>query len=185
MNSIAESALTCRAMEQALQTPLPATWMKDDPTYRAAEQCQEIGRVLVDKIHKHLVNCSIGYVFKQSLTDAWAKASLVSGKLHFYSGHDALIEVNWEAWKKLKPRQRVALIDHELCHFGRDDEAIVMQHHDVEEFGAIIVRWGPWEPSLVAFHRVMVEQTDLFVEDPAPAEDAAGDKPDLKIERGD
>lgn len=185
MNQLAERVLESRAMQQAFDTPMPATWVKDDPAYKAAEQCKEIGRVLIDKVHKHLVNAKIGYLFKQTMGNedrvTLGKASKVGGKLQFYTGYDFVVEFNWTAWQKLKSRQRVALVDHELCHFGtggEHDDTYTLLHHDVEEFGAIVTRWGCWKPDLTRFHSVMVAQTDLFTEDPqgpAPAEADASD----------
>lgn len=181
-------------MLQAFETPMPATWAKDDPKYKAALQAKEIARVLIDKVHKHLEKAEIGYVFQQSMGSedhvVLAKASKVGGKLHFYSALDLVIEFSWTAWQKLKLRQRVALVDHELCHFGVEetesgDTRYVMLHHDVEEFGAIVMRWGVWLPDLVRFHKVMVAQTDLFTEDPEPETAEPGPDAGGQAPRGD
>jgi hypothetical protein len=58
-------------------------------------------------------------------------------------------------WTTLSKEQRVALVDHELCHFEveypDDDEkqrTIHITGHDVEEFTAVIERHGAWRPPL-------------------------------------
>lgn len=166
MTTIAKDLLELRAMKDALATVVPGGEWPEDQKVRNAEQPKEIGHVLVNKVHRHLVNVSIGYLYVEKMGGdrrvVLAKASKTSGPLAFYSKHEFLVRVNWSLWKPMKPEHKVALIDHELCHFGRDDnENYVMIDHDVEEFTAIVQRWGLWRADLKKMAAVMA-QRDLF-----------------------
>lgn len=94
----------------------------------------------------------------------------VADDLAFYSDKDFLVEVNWSAWRLLSGPQRVALIDHELCHFSisqseKGDTLKTILGHDVEEFHDIVSRWGLWHAPLKMFanHARNAPQFDLFV----------------------
>jgi len=129
--------------------------------------------VLVRAIHDDIKNAKLRVVYRKKLSDRdrtrLAQASRVGGKLNFFSGLDLLIEVNWEEWKFLSDERKIALIDHELCHFSLeiDDEGkkkYVLLSHDIEEFRAIVDRWGLWKPDVQRF-AVSIErgrQLDIF-----------------------
>lgn len=156
-------------MEHALALHVPLVW-PDDTAFMHAEQAQAIGGVLVATLHRHLVGADVGYVFRENMQShdrtTLAKASKAGAKLGFFAGLDLCIDVNHTAWLALSNEQRVALIDHELCHFGIEETdkgtRFVLLSHDVEEFGAIVTRWGLWKPDLRAFGRVITEQAELF-----------------------
>lgn len=64
----------------------------------------------------------------------------------------------WEkAWERLSRRQRVALIDHELCHCAiiEDEETgrlkATMVGHDIEEFNGVVQRHGQWLEDVTNF----------------------------------
>lgn len=163
-SSIAQHVMESAAMRDALATPIPGGEWPEDTKYRAAAQPKAIAGVLVEHIHKHLVNAEIGFLYREKITGrgdsvVLGKASAVSGKLHHYSKLDLLVEINWEAWGKLTPDQRVALMDHELEHFKRDDEkgTYYLVDHDVEEFSSIVRRWGLWLPDLKRFEAAMAQ----------------------------
>ncbi len=68
-------------------------------------------------------------------------------------GCQLVLEVAKEVWDKLDTNQREAVIDHELSHVLVDDESgkVSLIEHDVNEFGSIIKRYGPYLPSLQLF----------------------------------
>lgn len=185
MTTIAKDLMESLTMRDALATVIPGgEWPKDRKCI-GAEQPKEIGKVLVNKVHRHLVNVSIGYLFVEKMGGEdhvdLAKASKTSGPLEYYSKHAFLVRVNWSMWKSMKPEQKVALIDHELCHFGvRDgddgEKKYVMVHHDVEEFTAIVQRWGLWRADLKKMAAVM-SQRDLF-DTPEEADDEPSEPTD-------
>lgn len=168
---------------EALATPLLGKWDPEGPAYREAPQPEAIGRFVVEAIHEHLVNARIGYVFRERMDRngkiRLATASKVGAKLQYFSELDFLIEVNWTAWAELTPLQRIALIDHEICHCGTEETEsgetrFILIPHDVEEFGSIVARWGLWQPDLERFGNVIQRQLNLFDHpDPAGLKDLA------------
>lgn len=152
----------------------PAKWNEED-FYHDADQAKLIGRALVAEQHRHLRKERIGYLFRKKLAGRdkihqLARASLAGRKLAYYAEIDFLIEVNWEAWMHITPTQRVALIDHELCHFGVDEDKDgktkhLILPHDLEEFGAVVGRWGFWEEGLAQFGATVREQLELLGSD--------------------
>lgn len=156
-------------LEEALRAPIPAEWPKDE-SYLEARPPAELADVLMRAgLHEHLVNAKIAYVWRKDQRSAGrvrlGKASKASSKIQFLTGYDFIIEFNWTAWRDVLRRdeQRVAIVDHELCHCARDDETgkWTIRHHDVEEFGEIVRRWGLWKEDLRIFG-MEVSQLDLF-----------------------
>lgn len=166
-------------LRKAFSEAYPVEWNAED-TYREAEQPAAIGRVLVCSIHRHLRSREIGYVYRQKMErngkTTLGKASKVGSKLAYFSNLEFLIEINWQAWAVLTARQRIALVDHELCHLGIEDtdegEKLLMIPHDLEEFGSIVQRWGMWQPDVANFAKAL-QQGDLFA-------DPTGDVPGLQ-----
>lgn len=158
----------------ALTRPSLRTWDERE-AFALAVQPAAIGGVLVDAIHTHLVNAKIGYLFRKKMAKrdrvVLGTASKASGKVAFYSKLDLLIEVNWEQWLLASPPERCALIDHELCHFGREEDekgrtVYTLVSHDLEEFGSIVRRWGLWKSDVKAFASVVrAGQSDAFDDD--------------------
>lgn len=153
----------------ALNTPLLVTW---DPerTYENAHQAAAIGKVLVNVVHADLAGASIAYLFREKMKTrdrvVWGKASKAGAKLEFFADHDFVIEFNWSQWRHLSPMQRVALVDHELSHLGREEDekgnrSWVLVSHDIEEFKGIVERWGLWRPDLVVFSGAVVHAHQL------------------------
>lgn len=110
---------------EALAQPLLMNW-DEEWSFHSAAQPEAIGHVLVEAIHSDIHDASIGYLYREKIKTrdriVLAQASKVSGKLAHYSNLDLLVEVNWTAWRRLSPLQRVALIDHELCHFSSEPD---------------------------------------------------------------
>lgn len=81
-----------------------------------------------------------------------------------YAGFDFIIILNREAWEKLAPEQRVALMHHELCHAGistdangntkkdaRERTMFRIRKHDIEEFGDVVAVHGCYKSDLADF----------------------------------
>ena len=71
---------------------------------------------------------------------------------------DYVIEVDYDAWEHHFEPWRLALLDHEMCHFaGRKEKKDgtlgpwKLNRHDIEEFGAVVKRHGLWREDLRAF----------------------------------
>lgn len=177
---------------KAFAVAYPVIWSDEESepeAYREAEQPEAIGRVLVCSVHRHLRGRRIGYLYRQKMErngkTVLGKASKVGSKLAYFSNLEFLIEINWQAWASLTARQRIALVDHELSHFGIEDtdegEKLLMIPHDLEEFNAVVQRWGMWQPDVASFAKVL-QQGDLFAD---PAEDVPGLQPTVTMTFGD
>jgi hypothetical protein len=140
-----------------------------------AHQPEAIGDVLVDALHHQLSHARVAYLFAESMGQddrvTLGKAARASAKIRLLGDRDYVIDFNWTAWLKLTAEQRVALVDHELCHCaGRNEKgAWTMRHHDVEEFTAIVGRHGLWTPDLQAFAVPAAAQLELFRQTARPA----------------
>lgn len=154
-------------LEAALNAPVPGEW-PEDRQYVDAAQPTAIASTIIEPLHPHLGPASIVHLFKQELTKSsdrvqLGKAKKASALIQALTERDFIILYSWRTWKLLRPLQRIALVDHELCHCGVDAETGKWQivHHDIEEFGGVVVRWGLWKQDLVAFGHAM-QQLDLF-----------------------
>jgi hypothetical protein len=163
-------------LERALSMPLYATW-PEDVTYATADQAVAIAGVLIGVLHQHLSSARMAFLFKKSMVRGekvrLAHVGKASAKLAYLADLDFVIDLNWTAWSQLTDEQRVALVDHELCHCGVDPDTSkwVMLEHDVEEFGQIVRRWGFWQPDLQAFAGDVRAQLDLLEARPARSRD--------------
>jgi len=72
--------------------------------------------------------------------------------------------INAEVWEMLTPKEKVALVDHELEHCCQEDDKYFIQGHDVEDFLAVIKRNGFWTPDLKKIEAEAV-QGKLFDEE--------------------
>lgn len=160
-------------------------------TYERAPEVQAIAEKLLDEVpdHKPLVDARIEYVWRDKATKSkgricLAKARRLSGLNAFlYNAAMGLadsvaneplfvIEVAADTWARLRPEQRIALVDHELCHctaeFDDDGELVLgMRGHDLEEFAAVVHRHGLWKSDVATFGAEVAEQLALAVEEAA------------------
>lgn len=134
--------------------------MANEPlTFWDAGEVEEIAERLIPFFHPHLEEGSrIRYLFrskhaKRNLCEVWGAASCLTGRMAFLAGADFLIEIAHDIWEVLEEAQRIALIDHELCHCAWDevDGAPSIRGHDLEEFEEIVERHGMWRESLKRF----------------------------------
>lgn len=147
--------------------------------WREAPEVKEIADRLIPEHHQEieLWMDEIRYVFRDKAQKS--KGRVVLGKAHKVGGmacyliHSAtgdinefgdqaedmfVVEIAEDAWETLTARQKEALVDHELCHFSieidEETEGEVIRKivgHDVEEFRAVVERWGAWKPDLTEF----------------------------------
>lgn len=154
-----------KLVEEAGAMPQLATWPEGDK-FMDAEQAKAIGLALIGELHKHLVQAKIRYLFKQHVGGRGeslpAKVSLASSKVKYLTNLDFIMEVNWTTWVSLPIETRVALMDHELSHCGREEEGgYLILKHDMEEFNAVVARWGLWTPAVEQFANVC-QQLELI-----------------------
>lgn len=160
------------AIERAALIPIGAAW-DEERKVESCEPARQIAFLLIPQLHEHLESAKIVYLFREDMKDRCrvklGTAKKASAEVAYLTDYDFILTFNWTAWRTLLPSQRVALVDHELCHCGIDMEkgGYAMVPHDVEEFGSIVRRWGLWKPDLRNFGRDVAEamgQGDLFKE---------------------
>ena len=116
---------------------------------------------LLNDYHSDLVEARFLTIFrrgewKSQNISVWAKTKKISEETETLLGDEAdyLITVNMDVWELLDEDQRIALIDHELCHCLRGDDdkygnpTWKIVGHDIEEFFAIIRRRGDWSANI-------------------------------------
>lgn len=119
---------------------------------QAPESIMELVRTTVEECHPQLDGIRLAVVMKEKATTRNHKKVLATtGKpsarmkpLLRESYHYVMV-IAEDEWHELTMDQRKALIDHELCHCGFDDDGEPsIFGHDLEEFGAVIERHGLW-----------------------------------------
>ncbi len=143
--------------------------------FKRAKDAQEISVGLIAEYHKHLIdlNVRVEFAFVNETIKKGGKERL--GECRKVGGHAAylasggsdrfddpqdsffLITLWWQGWQNLTPDQKIALIDHELCHAyayedGETGEVkLKILPHDIEEFNSIVSRHGCWLDDLQMF----------------------------------
>lgn len=133
-----------------------------------APEVAEIAHDLLEEHHGHLAEARVYYLFRLG---PWAsKGDVVLGKAYkvsdrdkYLHGYDFLIVINKDYWPALTEEQRVALVDHELCHCSRGEDTSdgypkwEIRNHTVEEFVEVIRRHGLWKEDVKRFIEVGIE----------------------------
>ena len=124
----------------------------------------DIANAVIDSWHPHLASVPVAYLaveeMKSKDRETWAKIRKATPVEQCLATVDLILVINEGVWEELTYDQRVALLDHEFCHVGWDakKDQLVMRDHDLEEFGCIAKRHGPWRESIKLFG----EQLELF-----------------------
>lgn len=119
----------------------------------ADDEVLVIAREVIEKWHPDLMDASIAFIFRSEAPTSngritYGAASRIKPE-HQLLGldHDFFIWLAQDKWYTLTDAQKMALVDHELCHctFNDKDQA-KMVDHDIQEFACIIERHGFWWP---------------------------------------
>ncbi len=135
--------------------------------YTPAPEVEAIAQDLIDQYHDYLRRVRIEYVFVTELVKSggryiWGKARKISGLNAWLATPEEersdepnpffVMEIVLPIWNKLDDKARVALVDHELCHFSTDEsDDPVLLPHDLEEFGNVVRRHGLYRPEVEFF----------------------------------
>jgi hypothetical protein len=156
-----------KALEKAAtENAIIGKWPEGEK-FRIAHQAEAMAQILVPEFHSDITNAKIVYLFRQHIGGRGqtlaGKASTANARLKFLTEYDFVIELNWTMWANMDVPQRTALLDHELQHCSRDDkESYCILQHDIEEFGAIIQRWGLYNQEAKSFADVCTQQLELL-----------------------
>jgi hypothetical protein len=156
--------------------------MPKEIVIRQAHEAAKMAEELIPKFHLHLLDARLLFLFttqerkkcNRVRLGSAAKLSalqryLSSNKTSVEEGFDFLILIDQQQWAVLTHDQRVALIDHELCHCGRVETAksdgtiegrFVLLAHEIEEFYGVVQRHGLWRRELEVVSGIM-KQLDL------------------------
>lgn len=154
----------------------PVEWPEGERLLRARGP-EAMAEILIKAFHISIRRRAIAYLWKENMGDGarvkLGHAQRASATVKFLGEVDFVLCFNHSAWKILTFEQRVALVDHELMHCDVDSESgnPILVHHDVEEFGLIVRRWGLWKPDLRSFGDCVKPhlQIDLWDEGPPKA----------------
>jgi hypothetical protein len=150
---------------------------KEKAEYRdAPEDLKTMAAKLISEFHGGLAEAKICYLvrtgeWKKKGKDVFGRAEVVSKKHKHLTGYDFIITIGLRCWNVAEEDFKRALLDHELTHCCKDEDKegnpkYYIQDHSVEDFNAIIRRYGLWDSSLRlainAFHEH--EQVTMFDE---------------------
>ena len=141
----------------------PIAW-PDGATFVDANLPAALAKLVRKAWHKELEGARIVHLFKSKLggTDSCrviARAQKAGGLLAHLAGVDFVLVYSFQAWVGLTLTQKLALLDHELSHCGRDpDEGWTTVPHDLAEFGTVVRRFGAWHEGIKVFQA----QLELF-----------------------
>jgi hypothetical protein len=138
-------------------------------------EIEHIAKKLIAEHHPLLQHAVIAYLLRTLDPDkkikypvkragkksTMAKAICVPEMYHSLCGYDFILLADELFWRFLSESQKKALVDHELCHFTRDEDGYYTKDHDVAEFCAVLERHGLWMDDLAAFIAAAPEQKDL------------------------
>lgn len=157
------------------------------------DELRRMANKLINDHFTHLSTKRVEFVFVQDVDKEgnvtapsskgkaiWGRASVISGKNAYLAIPQIdrptvaepaeaekffLIEIAKPIWESLenKPREREALLHHELMHCELDERGNpTIRHHDVEEFNATVRRYGLWKDDVQLFLEASVEQMPLL-----------------------
>lgn len=121
---------------------------------KVTDDVLQMAQELIRLYHPELMEFNIAFVFRSEAGLSGGKrvlgqASKAPAKFAPFMDLDGLVWLAEDVWYQMSETQKKALIDHELCHFivGMDG-SFGLRGHDIEEFQAVIDRWGLWDMDL-------------------------------------
>lgn len=126
----------------------------------------DVASRLIREHHSVLGQAKIIYLFrdkpiKNKEKEVIARAFKVSTKYKAITGLDYGVWVSEPDWNSMTDREKLACVDHELCHFGLDENGNwTTFNHDFEGFNAVLKRHGYWKSDFKKMHKV-IQQMEL------------------------
>lgn len=145
-------------------------------SFYPAPDVERIGRQLIREHHEHLLthDCRVEFIFRSDIPkkngdQVWGTARKITSLAAYLANPDAedadteetnapffVITISHPVWLFINDMQKVALVDHELCHCwaGVDKKGNVqlkIVNHDLEEFRCIYQRYGYWHDGIEEF----------------------------------
>lgn len=176
--------------------PKPITYRAiDEETDGVVHATYEIMHELIGAFHPHLAQANIAIMWRygwKRCRDGHLKGgemrlcAEVDRELH---GFDFVMALNYKLWSELDETCQVAIVDHELCHAQVDDDddgdvrvdekgriCYRIKKHDLEEFTAIVGRYGQYRQGVKDMIAKALEHADkpLLKAFDSSSEDDAG-----------
>jgi hypothetical protein len=149
--------------------PLPGD---PDAEYVGSEEIEKVAQGLIKRHSRFdpLLNIRVAYLERIGTPSGEGEAVLAkcvkaSPLWRDVAGVECLIWVWSSVWRALEPRQREALVAHELCHaFVTEKGTVKLLKHDLEEFHWVVRQYGPWDEAIRMFGVALTAHGD---QDPA------------------
>lgn len=134
--------------------------------YHVSEEVKEVAERVIaahprfEAITRHSITYALlhGKDPEDHTIHAWAKFVKAPGLWCDLTGVEAVVWVNQKIWAQMEPNEREAIIAHELCHFGENDDGnIKTVDHDVEEFVFVARHFGAWRMDLGQLRLALAE----------------------------
>lgn len=112
----------------------------------------DIAKRLIRQHYPDLLEARVAFIMRSEASKSngmvtIGKAKKVSAELQLHIPYDFIIWLASDEWVRASPKQREALIDHQLCHLQWIDNVAKIKGHDFDgEFIEIIERHGLWWP---------------------------------------
>ena len=129
--------------------------------YSPAPEIERIAERLIEMFKPELEGFEIRYVFssenpKKDGREVTAQARKIVGLTAYLSGCAEgffVLEFGRPAFDELPEAHLIAVVHHELQHFGiSDDGNLAILPHDVEEFSETVKIFGAYDFNLMVFH---------------------------------
>ena len=120
--------------------------MPDTTIYEIAPELRETAGQLIDAYHEHLHDCDIVYMWR---IGRWyvkgvkqvGKTIVVPQIWRELSGYDLVVVVNKSVYECQGEKDKIALLDNLLCHFGMTSNGnLFTRDHDIKEFSEAVRR---------------------------------------------
>jgi hypothetical protein len=143
--------------------------------FSPAPEVQEIAEKLIEIFKPELEGFEIRYIFsnenpKKDGREVPALARKITGLNAYLTGHPEgffLIEFGRPAFELMTERVLIAVVHHELCHFGLSEEGnLTIIPHPIEEFPEVAAVHGAYHDGLVIFgHALQKGESDSSTRD--------------------
>jgi len=168
--------------------------------WRWAPEVAQIGEELIRTVddHQALAHAHIYWLFMDTVP--MSNGRFVLGRARKVTGWAAFLsqgpvecesyetpvpffamEIAEQPWRQLRPHQKRALVDHELCHMRvsleGDAPVLKVRGHDFEEFTAVIKRHGLWSTASQEGAMAMADQLAASIDEITSFVDHVGGPP--------
>lgn len=126
----------------------------------------DLAREVIDQWHPALKDARIGFIFRYPAAKSHGGTVLASimrpsKTTHYLTKLDYIVTIAQQEWSRANRARRLAVLDHEFCHAGEDDNGNwTILPHDVQEFVAVIDRHGLWKADLQALGEAVKSAQD-------------------------